>query len=200
VTRNFQEATWVCARDGGCVERFMRLPGSTIPRPSCQIIVRVHRGFLRRPRDARTRAVCAGNDHPDVIESAVPIQEGDNSNRTTTCGAATRCNLSFSSRFVRCSRTSARAGLALGLPREYRISHPFPEPGLGFGSWRVRPRVRRSARRADAIFIEELPASGWYERTARPSRCSCGRTSAVGRRSHLLMGGRAACGGITPDS
>ncbi len=59
-------------------------------------------------------------------------------------------------------------GLALGLPREMVYRHPFPGPGLGV---RIVGEVKREfadlLRRADAIFIDELRASGWYEKTAQ---------------------------------
>ena len=59
-------------------------------------------------------------------------------------------------------------GLALGLPHDMVFRHPFPGPGLGV---RVLGEVRTEfadlLRRADAIFIEELRASGWYEKTAQ---------------------------------
>jgi GMP synthase (glutamine-hydrolysing) len=46
--------------------------------------------------------------------------------------------------------------------------HPFPGPGLGV---RILGAVNREyadlLRRADAIFIEELRAAGWYEKTAQ---------------------------------
>jgi GMP synthase (glutamine-hydrolysing) len=59
-------------------------------------------------------------------------------------------------------------GLALGLPHEMVYRHPFPGPGLGV---RILGEVKREyadlLRRADAIFIEELRASGWYEKTSQ---------------------------------
>jgi GMP synthase (glutamine-hydrolysing) len=59
-------------------------------------------------------------------------------------------------------------GLALGLPREMVFRHPFPGPGLGV---RILGEVKREyadlLRRADAVFIEELRASGWYDRVAQ---------------------------------
>jgi GMP synthase (glutamine-hydrolysing) len=46
--------------------------------------------------------------------------------------------------------------------------HPFPGPGLGV---RILGEVKHVyaelLRRADAIFIEELRASGWYEKTSQ---------------------------------
>ena len=52
--------------------------------------------------------------------------------------------------------------------------HPFPGPGLGV---RVLGEVKKEycdlLRRADAIFIEELRNSGWYEKKpAKPSAYS----------------------------
>ena len=59
-------------------------------------------------------------------------------------------------------------GVALGLPRDMVYRHPFPGPGLGV---RILGEVKREyadlLRRADAIFIEELHTSGWYEKTAQ---------------------------------
>jgi len=59
-------------------------------------------------------------------------------------------------------------GLALGLPREMVFRHPFPGPGLGV---RILGSIERTyidlLQRADAIFIDELRSSGWYEKTAQ---------------------------------
>jgi len=59
-------------------------------------------------------------------------------------------------------------GLALGLPREMVFRHPFPGPGLGV---RILGEVKREyaelLRRADAIFVEELRAAGWYDKVAQ---------------------------------
>jgi GMP synthase (glutamine-hydrolysing) len=59
-------------------------------------------------------------------------------------------------------------GLALGLPREMVFRHPFPGPGLGV---RILGSVEKNyvdlLQRADAIFIDELRKSGWYDKTAQ---------------------------------
>src|SRR5215467_13784553 len=59
-------------------------------------------------------------------------------------------------------------GLSLGLPREIVFRHPFPGPGLGV---RILGEVKREyaelLRRADAIFIDELRAAGWYDKVAQ---------------------------------
>jgi GMP synthase (glutamine-hydrolysing) len=59
-------------------------------------------------------------------------------------------------------------GEALGLPRQMVWRHPFPGPGLavrllGQITWERLETLRA----ADAIFIEELRASGWYDQTAQ---------------------------------
>ncbi len=57
-------------------------------------------------------------------------------------------------------------GAALGIPHNALWRHPFPGPGLAV---RVPGEVTEErlaiCREADAIFIEELKRSGWYERT-----------------------------------
>ncbi len=59
-------------------------------------------------------------------------------------------------------------GVALGLAPEMVYRHPFPGPGLGV---RILGEVKKEyadlLRRADAVFIEELRASGWYEKTSQ---------------------------------
>jgi GMP synthase (glutamine-hydrolysing) len=61
-----------------------------------------------------------------------------------------------------------RIGVELGLPREMVYRHPFPGPGLGV---RILGEVKREyaelLARADAIFIDELRKSGWYDKTAQ---------------------------------
>ena len=59
-------------------------------------------------------------------------------------------------------------GIALGLPHEMVYRHPFPGPGLGV---RILGEVKREyadlLRRADAIFIDELRAADWYDKTSQ---------------------------------
>lgn len=61
-----------------------------------------------------------------------------------------------------------KLGLALGLPYDMVYRHPFPGPGLGV---RILGEVKKDyadiLRRADAIFIEELRRSGWYDKTSQ---------------------------------
>ncbi len=59
-------------------------------------------------------------------------------------------------------------GVALGLPHDMVYRHPFPGPGLGV---RILGEVKREyadlLRRADAIFIDELRAADWYDKTSQ---------------------------------
>ena len=61
-----------------------------------------------------------------------------------------------------------KIGLTLGLPKQMVFRHPFPGPGLGV---RILGEVKKEyadiLREADAIFIEELHRSGWYEKTSQ---------------------------------
>jgi GMP synthase (glutamine-hydrolysing) len=59
-------------------------------------------------------------------------------------------------------------GTALGLPQEIVFRHPFPGPGLGVRILgEVKAEYADLLRRADAIFIDELRAAGWYDKTAQ---------------------------------
>ena len=61
-----------------------------------------------------------------------------------------------------------RLGTTLGLPHEMLYRHPFPGPGLGV---RILGEVKKEyadiLRLADDIFMQELRASGWYDKTAQ---------------------------------
>ncbi|MEO8585121.1 MAG: glutamine-hydrolyzing GMP synthase [Acidobacteriota bacterium] len=59
-------------------------------------------------------------------------------------------------------------GEELGIPKEMLHRHPFPGPGLAvrMPGEITKERVR-ILQEADAIFIEELRDSGWYERTSQ---------------------------------
>ncbi len=59
-------------------------------------------------------------------------------------------------------------GESLGIPHAMLYRHPFPGPGLGV---RILGEVKKAyadmLRLADNIFIEELYASGWYDKTSQ---------------------------------
>ena len=61
-----------------------------------------------------------------------------------------------------------KIGLELGLPAKMINRHPFPGPGLGV---RILGEVKEEfadvLRQADDIFMQELYATGWYEKTSQ---------------------------------
>ncbi|MCJ8297864.1 MAG: glutamine-hydrolyzing GMP synthase [Pseudomonadales bacterium] len=61
-----------------------------------------------------------------------------------------------------------KLGLELGLPETMVYRHPFPGPGLGVRILgEVKPEYADILREADAIFMEELHRSGWYQKTSQ---------------------------------
>jgi GMP synthase (glutamine-hydrolysing) len=112
-----------------------------------------------------------GTIYPDVIESA-----GAKTKKATTIkshhnvgGLPETLHLKLLEPLRELFKDEVRElGLALGLPREMVFRHPFPGPGLGV---RILGEVRKEhadlLRRADDIFIQELRAAGWYDRTAQ---------------------------------
>ena len=61
-----------------------------------------------------------------------------------------------------------KLGTTLGLPHKMIYRHPFPGPGLGV---RILGEIKKEyadiLRQADAIFMQELEKSGWYDKTAQ---------------------------------
>ncbi|ELA09207.1 GMP synthase [Moraxella macacae 0408225] len=61
-----------------------------------------------------------------------------------------------------------KLGVVLGIPPAMIYRHPFPGPGLGV---RILGEVKKEyadiLRLADDIFMQELRASGWYDKTAQ---------------------------------
>ena len=61
-----------------------------------------------------------------------------------------------------------RVGVELGLPHSMVYRHPFPGPGLGVRILgEVKQEYAELLAKADAIFIEELRSSGWYDKTSQ---------------------------------
>jgi GMP synthase (glutamine-hydrolysing) len=117
------------------------------------------------------RWLAQGTIYPDVIESA-----GAKTRKATTIkshhnvgGLPETLHLKLLEPLRELFKDEVRElGLALGLPREMVFRHPFPGPGLGV---RILGEVKKEyadlLRRADDIFIQELRAADWYDRTAQ---------------------------------
>ena len=120
---------------------------------------------------ANAKWLAQGTIYPDVIESA-----GGKTKKAHTIkshhnvgGLPETLNLKLLEPLRELFKDEVRElGVALGLPKEMVYRHPFPGPGLGV---RILGEVKREfadlLRRADAIFIDELRASGWYEKTSQ---------------------------------
>jgi len=117
------------------------------------------------------RWLAQGTIYPDVIESA-----GSKTKKATTIkshhnvgGLPETLHLKLLEPLRELFKDEVRElGLALGLPREMVFRHPFPGPGLGVRILgEVKPQYADLLRRADAIFIDELRAAGWYEKTSQ---------------------------------
>jgi GMP synthase (glutamine-hydrolysing) len=112
-----------------------------------------------------------GTIYPDVIESAGSKTKKAHSIKShhNVGGLPETLHLKLLEPLRELFKDEVRElGLALGLPHDMVFRHPFPGPGLGV---RILGEVKREfadlLRYADAIFIDELRAAGWYEQTAQ---------------------------------
>ena len=109
-----------------------------------------------------------GTLYPDVIESA-STGFGAQVIKThhNVGGLPERMNLKLIEPLRLLFKDEVRElGRALGLPAHLVDRHPFPGPGLAVRTLgAVNPADLEVLRKADAIFIEELRRSGWYDRT-----------------------------------
>ena len=122
-------------------------------------------------RMPKAKWLAQGTIYPDVIESA-----GSKTKKAHTIkshhnvgGLPETLHLKLLEPLRELFKDEVRElGVALGLPRDMVYRHPFPGPGLGV---RILGEVKREyadlLRQADAIFIEELRASGWYDKTSQ---------------------------------
>ncbi len=154
-------------------EFFKYLQGVSDPEKKRRIIGREFVEVFQRESakiiDAKWLA--QGTIYPDVIESA-----GSKTNKAHTIkshhnvgGLPETLHLQLLEPLRELFKDEVRElGLALGLPREMVFRHPFPGPGLGVRILgEVKHEYAELLRQADAIFIEELHLSGWYEKTSQ---------------------------------
>jgi len=119
----------------------------------------------------KVKWLAQGTIYPDVIESAGAKTKKAHSIKShhNVGGLPETLHLKLLEPLRELFKDEVRElGVALGLPREMVFRHPFPGPGLGV---RILGEVKREyaelLRRADAIFIEELRAAGWYDKVAQ---------------------------------
>jgi GMP synthase (glutamine-hydrolysing) len=154
-------------------EMFTALAGVSDPEQKRKIIgklfVDVFQKESKKIKNARWLA--QGTIYPDVIESAGAKTRKAASIKShhNVGGLPETLRLKLLEPLRELFKDEVRElGLALGLPREMVFRHPFPGPGLGV---RVLGEIRKEyvqlLQRADALFIEELRNSGWYDKTAQ---------------------------------
>jgi len=153
------------------------LKGVADPEEKRKIIGRLFVEVFQREakKISNARWLAQGTIYPDVIESA-GARSGSSGKKATTIkshhnvgGLPETLHLKLLEPLRELFKDEVRElGLALGLPREMVFRHPFPGPGLGV---RILGEVKRDyidlLQRADAVFIDELRASGWYDKTAQ---------------------------------
>lgn len=112
-----------------------------------------------------------GTIYPDVIESAGAKTGKAHSIKShhNVGGLPAYMKLKLLEPLRELFKDEVRAiGEELGLPRQMVWRHPFPGPGLGV---RILGEVKKEycdiLRRADAIYIEELYASGHYDKISQ---------------------------------
>ncbi len=155
-------------------DRFMQaLAGVSDPEAKRKIIGRefVHVFQEEAEKMPNAKWLAQGTIYPDVIESA-----GSKTKKAHTIkshhnvgGLPDTLHLKLLEPLRDLFKDEVRElGVALGLPPEMVYRHPFPGPGLGV---RILGEVKREyadlLRLADAIFIEELRAAGWYAKTSQ---------------------------------
>ncbi|WP_324778816.1 glutamine-hydrolyzing GMP synthase [Thiobacillus sedimenti] len=155
-------------------ERFMKeLTGVTDPEQKRKIIGRefVHVFQEEAEKLPKAKWLAQGTIYPDVIESASAKTKKAHTIKShhNVGGLPETLHLKLLEPLRELFKDEVRElGIALGLPHDMVYRHPFPGPGLGV---RILGEVKREyadlLRRADAIFIEELRAAGWYEKTSQ---------------------------------
>ncbi|MDE1989560.1 MAG: GMP synthase (glutamine-hydrolyzing), partial [Betaproteobacteria bacterium] len=119
----------------------------------------------------RAKWLAQGTIYPDVIESAGAKTKKAHTIKShhNVGGLPDTLHLKLLEPLRELFKDEVRElGVALGLPREMVYRHPFPGPGLGVRVLgEVHPEYVSLLQRADAIFIEELRAAGWYDQVSQ---------------------------------
>ncbi|VAY88005.1 GMP synthetase (glutamine aminotransferase) [mine drainage metagenome] len=155
-------------------ETFMgHLAGVTDPEQKRKIIGREFVEVFQREAGCLPQAkwLAQGTIYPDVIESA-GSKNGKAQNiksHHNVGGLPETLHLKLLEPLRDLFKDEVRAlGVELGLPSEMVHRHPFPGPGMGVRVLgEVSPQFVDLLQRADAIFIEELRSSGWYDQVSQ---------------------------------
>jgi GMP synthase (glutamine-hydrolysing) len=155
-------------------EQFMgHLQGVADPEQKRKIIGRefVEVFQVESQKLANAQWLAQGTIYPDVIESAGAKNKKAHTIKShhNVGGLPETLKLKLLEPLRELFKDEVRElGVALGLPHEMVYRHPFPGPGLGVRILgEVKAEFADLLRRADAIFIDELRAAGWYEKTSQ---------------------------------
>lgn len=155
-------------------ERFMTaLAGESDPEAKRKIIGRVFVDIFQEQAAAIKDAawLAQGTIYPDVVESAATAHGKSHviKSHHNVGGLPDTLKLKLLEPIRELFKDEVRElGLALGLPYDMVYRHPFPGPGLGVRILgEIKPEYCEILRKADAIFIEALRETGWYEKTAQ---------------------------------
>ena len=154
-------------------EFLKHLQGVTDPEQKRRVIGREFVEVFQREsaKIANAKWLAQGTIYPDVIESAGGKTKKAHNIKShhNVGGLPDTLHLKLLEPLRELFKDEVRElGLALGLPHDMVFRHPFPGPGLGVRILgEVKHEYAELLRRADAIFIEELRASGWYEKTSQ---------------------------------
>jgi GMP synthase (glutamine-hydrolysing) len=145
------------------------LKGVTDPERKRKIIGREFiRAFEEIARQfPNVKFLAQGTLYPDVIESrSVNGPSQVIKSHHNVGGLPKRMNFQLIEPFSCLFKDEVRKiGRELGIPPEILGRHPFPGPGLAVRILgEVTPRRLSILRRADAIYIEELRSSGYYDK------------------------------------
>jgi GMP synthase (glutamine-hydrolysing) len=149
------------------------LAGVSEPEQKRKIIGRVFVEVFQREaaKLPQVKWLAQGTIYPDVIESAGAKTKKAHTIKShhNVGGLPETLHLKLLEPLRELFKDEVRdLGLALGLPQDMVFRHPFPGPGLGVRILgEVKSEYADLLRRADAIFIDELRAAGWYEKTAQ---------------------------------
>ena len=154
-------------------EFMQHLAGVTDPEQKRKIIGREFVEVFQRESAQlpKVKWLAQGTIYPDVIESAGAKTKQAHAIKShhNVGGLPDSLHLKLLEPLRELFKDEVRElGLALGLPHDMVYRHPFPGPGLGvriLGA--VNAEFADLLRRADAIFIEELRSSGWYEQVSQ---------------------------------
>jgi GMP synthase (glutamine-hydrolysing) len=156
------------------VNQFMgHLKGVTDPEQKRKIIGRefVEVFQVEAQKLSNAKWLAQGTIYPDVIESAGAKTKKAHAIKShhNVGGLPDTLKLKLLEPLRELFKDEVREfGVALGLPHEMVYRHPFPGPGLGV---RILGEVKQEfadlLRYADAIFIDELRAADWYDKTSQ---------------------------------